>query len=49
MEIILQDEIVKTVNENPEAGWKADMNPRFSDFTVSFLHCSMLFTYFWPT
>ncbi|XP_019155669.1 PREDICTED: cathepsin B [Ipomoea nil] len=32
---ILQDEIVKTVNENPEAGWKADMNPRFSDFTVS--------------
>lgn len=32
---ILQDSIVKHVNENPEAGWKAVMNPRFSNSTVA--------------
>ncbi|KAK9036288.1 hypothetical protein V6N11_078295 [Hibiscus sabdariffa] len=31
---ILQDSIVKQVNENPKAGWKAALNPRFSNYTV---------------
>ncbi|KAG8477555.1 hypothetical protein CXB51_030420 [Gossypium anomalum] len=31
---ILQDSIVKRVNENPKAGWKAALNPRFSNYTV---------------
>ncbi|KAK9035698.1 hypothetical protein V6N11_077731 [Hibiscus sabdariffa] len=31
---ILQDSVVKTVNENPQAGWKAALNPRFSNYTV---------------
>ncbi|KAK8702975.1 hypothetical protein V6N13_021309 [Hibiscus sabdariffa] len=31
---ILQDTIVKQVNENPKAGWKAALNPRFSNYTV---------------
>ncbi|XP_021897248.1 LOW QUALITY PROTEIN: cathepsin B-like protease 2 [Carica papaya] len=31
---ILQDSIVKEVNENPNAGWQAAMNPRFANFTV---------------
>ncbi|XP_016709818.1 cathepsin B-like protease 3 isoform X1 [Gossypium hirsutum] len=31
---ILQDSIVKLVNENPKAGWKAALNPRFSNYTV---------------
>lgn len=31
---ILQDSIIKQINENPDAGWKAAPNPRFSDFTV---------------
>ncbi|XP_024025693.1 cathepsin B-like protease 2 [Morus notabilis] len=31
---ILQESIVKRVNENPEAGWRAEMNPRFSNFTA---------------
>ncbi|MCD7448337.1 hypothetical protein HAX54_040782 [Datura stramonium] len=32
---ILQESIIKEVNENAKAGWKAAFNPRFSDFTVS--------------
>ncbi|KAJ8545215.1 hypothetical protein K7X08_017798 [Anisodus acutangulus] len=32
---ILQESIIKTVNENAKAGWKAAFNPRFSNFTVS--------------
>ncbi|KAK8566230.1 hypothetical protein V6N12_059763 [Hibiscus sabdariffa] len=32
---ILQDSIVKQVNENPKAGWKAALNPRFSNYTVA--------------
>ncbi|KAF3660119.1 cytochrome b6-f complex iron-sulfur subunit, chloroplastic [Capsicum annuum] len=32
---ILQESIIKEVNENPKAGWKAAFNPRFSNFTVS--------------
>ncbi|XP_059287926.1 cathepsin B-like protease 3 [Lycium ferocissimum] len=32
---ILQDSIVKQVNENEKAGWKAAFNPRFSNLTVS--------------
>ncbi|GAA0175291.1 cysteine protease [Lithospermum erythrorhizon] len=32
---ILQDSIVKEINENDKAGWKATMNPRFSNYTVS--------------
>ncbi|XP_018460526.1 cathepsin B-like protease 2 [Raphanus sativus] len=32
---ILQDEIVKQVNENPKAGWKAAFNDRFANFTVA--------------
>ncbi|CAA0826866.1 Cysteine proteinases superfamily protein [Striga hermonthica] len=36
---ILQDSIVKSVNGNAEAGWKASMNPRFSNYTVGqFMH-----------
>ncbi|XP_021749969.1 cathepsin B-like protease 2 [Chenopodium quinoa] len=31
---LLQDSIVNSVNTNPKAGWKAGMNPRFSDFTL---------------
>ncbi|KAL4363975.1 hypothetical protein GQ457_04G035130 [Hibiscus cannabinus] len=31
---ILQDSIVKQVNENPKAGWKAALNLRFSNYTV---------------
>ncbi|CAN4081873.1 unnamed protein product [Withania somnifera] len=32
---ILQDSIVKQVNENEKAGWRAALNPQFSNFTVS--------------
>jgi len=31
---ILQESIAKQINENPEAGWEAALNPRFSNFTV---------------
>jgi cathepsin B len=31
---ILQESIVKRINENPKAGWKAAMAPRFSNYTV---------------
>ncbi|XP_058749683.1 cathepsin B-like protease 2 [Vicia villosa] len=31
---ILQESIAKEVNENPGAGWKAAINPRFSNSTV---------------
>ncbi|KAK0581687.1 hypothetical protein LWI29_016837 [Acer saccharum] len=31
---ILQDSIIKKVNENPKAGWEATRNPRFSNYTV---------------
>lgn len=30
-----QESIVERVNGNASAGWKAVMNPRFSNFTVS--------------
>lgn len=33
----MQESFVKLINENAEAGWKASMNPRFSNYTVSFL------------
>nr|VDD27736.1 unnamed protein product [Brassica oleracea] len=32
---ILQEEIVKKVNEHPNAGWKAALNDRFSNATVA--------------
>ncbi|KAL0554693.1 hypothetical protein IC582_008620 [Cucumis melo] len=32
---ILQESIVRHVNEHPQAGWKATMNPRFSNYSVS--------------
>ncbi|AEE27413.1 putative cathepsin B [Arabidopsis thaliana] len=32
---ILQNEIVKEVNENPNAGWKASFNDRFANATVA--------------
>ncbi|CAL9213401.1 unnamed protein product [Arabidopsis halleri] len=32
---ILQNEIVKEVNENPNAGWKASLNDRFANATVA--------------
>ncbi|KAE8697350.1 cathepsin B-like isoform X2 [Hibiscus syriacus] len=32
---ILQDAIVKQVNENPKARWEAALNPRFSNYSVS--------------
>nr|XP_007163269.1 hypothetical protein PHAVU_001G220100g [Phaseolus vulgaris]ESW35263.1 hypothetical protein PHAVU_001G220100g [Phaseolus vulgaris] len=31
---ILQKSIAKQINENPEAGWEAALNPRFSNYTV---------------
>jgi cathepsin B len=31
---ILQESIAKQINENPGAGWKAAINPRFSNVTV---------------
>ncbi|KAE8665947.1 FH interacting protein 1 [Hibiscus syriacus] len=31
---IMQDSVVKQVNENPKAGWEAALNPRFSNYTV---------------
>ncbi|KAK7337621.1 hypothetical protein VNO77_18204 [Canavalia gladiata] len=31
---ILQESITKQINENPEAGWEAAINPRFSNYTV---------------
>lgn len=37
-----QDEIVREVNENPNAGWKAAFNDRFSNATVSFIITSMI-------
>lgn len=33
---LAQDSIIKEVNENPKAGWKAARNPQFSNYTVSF-------------
>jgi len=33
--LILQNEIVKEVNENPNAGWKAAFNDRFANATVA--------------
>ncbi|XP_059654089.1 cathepsin B-like protease 2 [Cornus florida] len=36
---ILQESIVKLINGNPQAGWKASMNPRFDNYTVGqFMH-----------
>ncbi|PKU77782.1 Thiol protease aleurain [Dendrobium catenatum] len=32
---ILQDSIVEKINGNPAAGWKASINTRFSNYTVS--------------
>ncbi|XP_009608670.1 cathepsin B-like protease 2 [Nicotiana tabacum] len=32
---ILKESIIKEVNENAKAGWKAAFNPQFSNFTVS--------------
>ncbi|XP_019422386.1 PREDICTED: cathepsin B-like [Lupinus angustifolius] len=32
---ILKESIAKQINENPEAGWEAAINPRFSNFTVA--------------
>ncbi|KAL3537378.1 hypothetical protein ACH5RR_000744 [Cinchona calisaya] len=31
---ILQESIVERINKNATAGWKADMSPRFSNYTV---------------
>ncbi|RWR94161.1 cathepsin B-like protein [Cinnamomum micranthum f. kanehirae] len=31
---ILQESIVQEINANPKAGWKASMNPRFSNYTI---------------
>ncbi|KAJ9187975.1 hypothetical protein P3X46_003382 [Hevea brasiliensis] len=31
---ILQESIIKKINENPNAGWEAAMNPQFSNYTV---------------
>lgn len=33
--LVMQESIAKQINENPEAGWEAAMNPRFSNYTVS--------------
>lgn len=34
--VMMQDSIIKQVNENPIAGWEAARNPQFSNYTVSF-------------
>ncbi|GAB4841515.1 Cathepsin B-like protease 2 [Ancistrocladus abbreviatus] len=31
---LLQGSIVREVNENPQSGWEAAMNPRFSNYTI---------------
>lgn len=31
---ILQESIIKKINENPNAGWEAALNPQFSNYTV---------------
>jgi len=33
--LVMQESIAKQINENPEAGWEAAINPRFSNYTVS--------------
>lgn len=33
--ILIQESIVHEINANPNAGWKAAMNPQFSNYTVS--------------
>lgn len=36
---ILQESMVELINANPKAGWKAAMNPRFSNYSVGqFMH-----------
>lgn len=35
--VMTQESIAKEINENPEAGWEAAINPRFSNYTVSLL------------
>ncbi|KAM7276245.1 hypothetical protein ACFE04_018111 [Oxalis oulophora] len=32
---ILQDSIIKRVNEDPNAGWKAAINPTLSNYTIA--------------
>jgi len=32
--IMMQESIAKEINENPEAGWEAAINPHFSNYTV---------------
>jgi len=41
----MQNEIVKEVNENPNAGWKAALNDRFANATVSFISPPPFLTY----
>lgn len=31
---LVQESIVREVNSNPNAGWRADMNAAFSNYTV---------------
>ncbi|XP_047335685.1 cathepsin B-like protease 2 [Impatiens glandulifera] len=33
--VVVQEPIIELINGNPKAGWKADMNPKFYNFTVS--------------
>ncbi|KAK4406863.1 Cathepsin B-like protease 2 [Sesamum angolense] len=36
---ILQESIIELINDNAQAGWKAAMNPRFTNYTVGqFMH-----------
>ncbi|KAL0420198.1 UNVERIFIED_CONTAM: Cathepsin B-like protease 3 [Sesamum radiatum] len=36
---ILQESMIELINDNPQAGWKAAMNPRFTNYTVGqFMH-----------
>lgn len=32
----MQKSVIESINNNPQAGWKAFMNPRFANYTVSF-------------
>ena len=44
----LQESITKQVNDDPNAGWEATMNPRFANYTVSIQLAVTLYDYFLP-
>lgn len=44
---VCQDSIVQKVNANPNAGWKASMNSRFSNYTVNIWTYLIIFHLTW--